>query len=267
MNVLSLFDGIGSGLLALKNIGIKIDNYFSSEINKDSIKVANYNHPEIIQLGDINNWENWDIPKIDLLLAGSPCQGFSKAGKGLNFNDERSKLFFKFVEILESLNPKNYLLENNSMKEEYQNIITTSLQKTRIVNLYPINSSLLTTQNRKRLYWTDLNVSEIFDKRLKLNSIIGDYEGIWVYPRGFNKGGVQKYKNKCPTITTSNWEHNFLIQLKNGNKRKFTAEECEKIQTLPVGYTSILSNNKRIKAIGNGWTISVISHIFESLKG
>lgn len=131
--VLSLFDGISCGRIALERAGINVEKYYASEIDKYAIKVSQDNWNDIIQLGDINNWKQWDIDwsKIDLLIGGSPCQGFSFAGKQLNFNDERSKLFFTFVDILnhiKKLNPNvKFLLENVKMKKEWQDIITESL--------------------------------------------------------------------------------------------------------------------------------------------
>ena len=261
MNVLSLFDGISCGQIALNRANIKYDNYFASEINKDAIKVSQTNYPSTIQLGDVSIIKGDDLPKINLLIGGSPCQGFSFAGKGLNFEDPRSKLFFEYVRLLKETNPKYFLLENNRMKKEYQNIISNYLG----VEPIKINSSLLSAQNRERLYWTNIPVTIPTDRNIMLKDIVGEYDGIWVYPRGYNKGGVQSYKGKSPTITTSSWEHNFFIS-KNGEKFPFTVEICEKLQTLPIGYTSVLSKSKAIKHIGNGWTVDVISHILSYIE-
>jgi DNA-cytosine methyltransferase len=169
MNVLSLFDGIACGLVALKRIGIQVDNYYASEIDKHAIKVAIKNHPEIIELGDVRNWREWNLPKIDLLIGGSPCQGFSFAGKQLNFEDERSKLFFDYVDILNELKPTYFLLENVMMKKEYEDVITQEL------GVYPIsiNSSLVSAQERKRIYWTNIDVKgKSKDKNIFLKDII-----------------------------------------------------------------------------------------------
>jgi site-specific DNA-cytosine methylase len=262
MNVLSLFDGISCGQIALNRVDIKYENYFASEIDKHAIKVTQHNYPETIQLGDVTQIKGSNLPKIDLLIGGSPCQGFSFAGKQLNFNDPRSKLFFEFIRLKNELQPKYFLLENNRMKKEYQDIISeyTGVQPIKI------NSSLVSAQNRERLYWTNIpNVTIPDDRNIFLKDLVGDYDGIWVYPRGYNKGGLQQYKGKSPTITTSSWEHNFFI-VKGGEKHSFTREICEKLQTLPVGYTEPLSNSKAIKHIGNGWTVDVISHIFKNIK-
>jgi len=261
MNVLSLFDGISCGQIALNRAGIKYDNYFASEIDKHAIKVTQHNYPNTIQLGDVTQIKSEDLPKIDLLIGGSPCQGFSFAGKQLNFDDPRSKLFFEYVRLLKECKPQFWFLENNKMKKEYQNVISEYL----CIEPIKINSSLVSAQNRERLYWTNIpNVTQPEDKNIMLKDIIGDYDGIWVYPRGYNKGGVQKYKGKSPTITTGMWEHNFFIY-RNNTKESFTVEICEQLQTLPKGYTEGLSKHKSIKALGNGWTVDVIAHIFKGL--
>jgi len=168
MIVLSLFDGISCGMVALKRAGIKVDKYYSSEIDKYSIAISKKNHPEIIHLGDINNWKTWKIEKPDLIIGGSPCQGFSFAGKGLNFNDYRSKLFFVFIDILKKYNPKYFLLENVVMNKKYENIITDYIG----VNPICLNSALVSAQNRNRLYWFNWNISDIKDKGKYLKDIL-----------------------------------------------------------------------------------------------
>lgn len=169
MNVLSLFDGIGGAKEALKRIGIKIDNYYASEIDKYAISIANKNHPDIIQLGDVEKFEFWNLPKIDLMIFGSPCQGFSFAGKGLNFKDPRSKLFFTAYSALQAFKPKYFLMENVVMKKEYQDIISQYLNVEPIM----INSALVSAQNRKRLYWTNIpNITQPIDLKIKLKDIL-----------------------------------------------------------------------------------------------
>jgi len=127
MNVLSLFDGISCGQIALNRAGIKYDNYYSSEVDKSAIKVTQQNYPNTIQLGDITEIKGSDLPQIDLLFGGSPCQGFSRVGKQLNFDDPRSKLFFEFVRLLKETNAKYFLLENVVMKQEWQDVISEYL--------------------------------------------------------------------------------------------------------------------------------------------
>jgi DNA (cytosine-5)-methyltransferase 3A len=123
-NVLSLFDGISCGQIALNRAGIKYGNYYASEIDKHAIKVTQHNYPNTIQLGDVTKVKGNELPQVALLMGGSPCQGFSFAGKGLNFEDPRSKLFFEYVRLLKETKPKYFLLENVRMKQECQDVIT-----------------------------------------------------------------------------------------------------------------------------------------------
>jgi len=152
MNVLSLFDGMSCGQIALERARIKVDKYFASEIDKYAIKVTQHNYPDTIQLGDVTKVKGKDLPKIDLLIGGSPCQGFSFAGKQLAFDDPRSKLFFEFVRLKNECNPTYFMLENVKMKREFELIIS------RYVDVAPIeiNSALVSAQNRTRLYWTNI---------------------------------------------------------------------------------------------------------------
>lgn len=169
MNVLSLFDGMSCGRVALERAEIHVTNYYASEIDKYAQVVSTRNYPDIIRLGDVTGWQEWDLPKIDLLIAGSPCQGFSNAGKGLNFNDPRSKLFFVFVDILKSVQPKYFLLENVNMKKAWIDIISGYIGVQPIL----INSALVSAQNRERLYWTNIpNIKQPQDKGIVLADII-----------------------------------------------------------------------------------------------
>ena len=270
--VLSLFDGMSAGRIALERAGLPVKAYYASEVDKHAIKVSKANWNDVIQIGDVTkvvykdgvlHTENGDfnVGEIDLVIGGSPCQGFSFSGNQLNFNDERSVLFFEYLRLLDSTKPKYFLLENVSMKQEYQDIISRYLG----VSPITINSSLVSAQNRKRLYWTNIpNIVQPLDKQITLESICGTNNGVWVYPRGFNKGGIQNYKGKSPCITTSSWQHNFMLALPDGSTRKFTPEEVEQFQTIPIGYTSSVSDSQRYKMLGNGWTVDVIVHI---LKG
>lgn len=174
MNILSLFDGISCGRVALERANIRVGKYYASEIDKYATQISNKNYPDIIRLGDINQWRSWaiDWQSIDLVLAGSPCQGFSFAGKQLAFDDPRSKLFFVFVDILNhirAVNPKvKFLLENVRMKKACQQIITDTLG----VDSMLINSSLVSAQDRKRLYWFNWNAEQPEDKGILLKDII-----------------------------------------------------------------------------------------------
>ncbi len=172
MNVLSLFDGMSCGQIALNRAGIPYEKYYASEIDKHAIKVAQHNYPDTIQLGSVIDIKGTELPKIDLLIGGSPCQGFSFAGKQLNFEDPRSKLFFEFVRLLRECKPKYFLLENVKMKKEYQDVITEHLG----VEPIEINSALLSAQNRKRLYWTNIpGVTIPKDKGILLKDIVHEY--------------------------------------------------------------------------------------------
>jgi DNA-cytosine methyltransferase len=172
MNVLSLFDGMSCGQIALNRAGVKYDAYFASEVDKYAIKVAQANYPDTVQIGDVTQVDHTRLPfgGIDLLMGGSPCQGFSFAGKQLNFDDPRSKLFFEFVRLKDELKPKYFLMENVPMKQESQDIISEYLG----VKPVMINSSLFSAQNRKRLYWTNIpfDTMPTADKGIVLQDIL-----------------------------------------------------------------------------------------------
>ena len=173
MNILSLFDGMSCGQIALNRAGIKYNQYFASEIDKHAIKVTQHNYPSTIQLGDVCAVKGYTLPQIDLLLGGSPCQGFSIAGTGLNFEDPRSKLFFEYVRILNELRETNpdvrFLLENVRMKKEWQDVISEALG---VQPIY-INSAIVSAQTRKRLYWTNIEgVTQPVDKGLLLKDVL-----------------------------------------------------------------------------------------------
>jgi len=201
MNVLSLFDGMSCGQIALDKLGIKVDNYFASEIDKHAIKVALKNYPKTRHVGSVEFVNGSNFPKIDLLIGGSPCQGFSFAGKQLNFEDPRSKLFFEFVRVLKETKPKYFFLENVKMKKEYQNIISEYLGCEPVI----INSSLVSAQNRVRLYWTNIpNITQPSDKGVLVKDItlddsdkIGAMRGRYIVD-----GKRQDYKMKTAGMTT-----------------------------------------------------------------
>lgn len=182
LNVLSLFDGMSCGQLALTKAGVEYGKYYAAEIDKFAIAVTARGFPNTIQLGDVTKVKGQDMESIDLIIGGSPCQGFSFAGKQLNFEDERSKLFFEFVRLKNELNPKYFLLENVRMRKEFQDIITSYLGVEPVL----INSSLFSAQNRERLYWTNIPFSkEIEDKGIVLSDITeGDEVVIGAAMRG-----------------------------------------------------------------------------------
>jgi len=283
LNVLSLFDGMACGLQALKQSGIQVRNYYASEKDKYAIQIAMKNHSDIIQLGDVNNWKKWDLPKIDLLIGGSPCQGFSFAGKQLNFKDERSKLFFIYADVLKVLKPKYFLLENVRMKKEYQDVITEHLN----VEFIEINSSLVSAQNRNRLYWVNIPIKELpEDKGILLKDVVFDNKALKRRDLLLSEKAME-YMNRRTKDGRTHWDfkhHSDVRERKSAAVvanffkgvpynvlkdwdcvRYFDPIECERLQTLPDNYTKGVSNTQRYKMIGNGWTVSVIEHIFNHL--
>lgn len=170
MIVLSLFDGISCGQLALERAGIKVDKYLASEINKHSITIAQKNYPNTIQLGDVRKIKTKNVPEIDLLIAGSPCQSFSNAGDRTGFKG-KSGMFWQFIRVLKETKPTYFLFENVKMKKEWSDIITKQLK----VNPIEIDSALVSAQQRKRLYWTNIPIQdlEIKDKKIYLKDILG----------------------------------------------------------------------------------------------
>ena len=260
MNVLSLFDGMSCGRIALERAGVSVTNYFASEIDKHAIKVAMHNYPDTQQLGDVTKWREWDLPKIDLLIGGSPCQGFSFAGKQLAFDDPRSKLFFEFVECLKHFKPKHFLLENVRMKKEPLQVITDILG----VEPIRINSNLVSAQNRDRYYWTNIpNVTQPVDREIYLKDILQpDVEQkyfLTASQRSWLAKNLEyqlskKYSaidpDKAITLVArmyANWTGNFILTRHRGNNpggflfdlRKCTPIECERLQTVPQ-YSKLL---------------------------
>ncbi len=348
MNVLSLFDGISCGQVALERVGIKVDNFFASETDPYPIEVTQKNYPNTIQLGDVLKIKGKDLPQIDLIMGGSPCQGFSFAGKQLNFEDPRSKLFFEFVRLVKECKPKYFLLENVKMKQEFKDIISEQLGVKPVL----INSCLVSGQNRKRLYWTNIpGITQPEDKGIvwgdvrehgvnaqnyyyteramqwlarhsrlknKILSVHNDKDkmqmieashfkkyssqrffGIVDVPEdqqvvaamrgrylvnGKRKDGQQKvagltqqyiefrYDGKTNALTTVS-KDNVVVPFTLPNRvpvsdfffRYITPLECERLQTLPDNYTDCVSNTRRYHALGNGWTVDVIAHIFKGI--
>ena len=329
MNVLSLFDGMSCGQLALQRAGIQVENYYAAEIDKYAIKVTQANFPGTVQLGDVTAIDPDSLPDIDLLIGGSPCQGFSFAGKQLNFDDPRSKLFWEYVRLLNALKPKYFLLENVKMKKESMDVITEALG----VEPVAINSRLFSAQNRPRIYWTNIPFDvPTQDKGVVLRDILEPEVEEKYYAgkklRESYMGGNQlnpKYKSQCNTIYPTDGKfatlcagtHGYsfgyvpapspdglilvgdagisdkysyvnrvyhpdgkgpsLVSSDGGHLqpkisdntttyRKLTPLECERLQTVPEGYTDKgISDTQRYKMLGNGWTVDVVSHIFQGL--
>ena len=310
LNVLSLFDGISTGRLALEKAGVQVDKYYACEIDENAIFISKKNYPDIIQLGDVKNVNVSKLPKIDLLIGGSPCQGFSRAGKCLNFDDPRSALFFEYVRILNDIKKINpdvlFLLENVKMKNEWKDIITKYLE----VEPIEINSKLVSAQHRERLYWSNIpGVTQPEDKNISLIDILEDtpvnrninsgvvfdstispaskelvkvVNGEVRVSQAVKKGYIVAHNGDGVNLafpgsksrrgrvikgksSTLDCVCNICV-LHNGNIRRFSITELEKLQTLPVGYTAGISLSARRKAIGNGWTTDVITHIFKGLS-
>jgi DNA (cytosine-5)-methyltransferase 3A len=299
MNVLSLFDGISCGQIALERAGIKVDKYFASEIKKQAIKVTMEHYPTTIQIGDVTKVYfregvlytengNFDVGKIDLLIGGSPCQNFSLARAtdrmeidGLE--GEKSKLFYEYLRLKKEINPKYFLLENVKMKKESEQQLNQYLE----VEGIHINSSLVSYQNRPRIYWTNIpgvvapNDKEInfqdfkdtdfeYCKQFKLKDTKSRRK-YWHEGKGNNSatGGCANvtYAKKIKTLTRKQDRspNSGLVEF-DGFARFLTRKEIEQAQTLPVGYTDILSYNQMQDVCGDGWTIDVIAHIFSFIK-
>ena len=293
-NILSCFDGISCGQEALNQVGITFENYYASEIDKIPIKVTQQNHSKTIQLGDISDWKSWELENIDLIMGGSPCQGFSSIGKGLNFDDPRSKLFFTFVEIIKHFKPKYFLLENVNMKSEWRDIITDLMGVEPIL----INSNLVSAQNRPRWYWCNWTVTLPAHTGVKLSSILesdtnwmpAHIVGRKLHPITGKRDDynpaitatqclqVKKNPDKMGCLTTvskdaviSSLPHGRYVNaytalVKGRDWRDLTSIECERLQGLSDNYTSLASQSARRKMLGNGWNIPTIKHIFQQLK-
>ena len=314
LNVLSLFDWMSCWMLALEKCWIKVNRYFASEIDKYAIKVSQDNYKEIVHIWDIKNisfnkclsYNNWikitrcEITNIDLLIWWSPCQWFSRAWKWLNFEDNRSRLFFEYVRLLKEIKPKYFLLENVNMKKEWEDIITEILW----VEPIKINSSLFIPHDRPRTYWTNI----IIDKNIKQKKyILNDFlkaensETKYINDNLFNNLVLSKKENSLkirnatkkwflewvewncvdvsfPTSNSRRWRVkvnkiwclstslNQTIITKDLRIRYLSPNECELLQWIPEWYSDIVSNNQRYRMLWNGWTVDVIAYICYYIK-
>jgi len=275
ITVLSLFDGISCGQQALKELKISVAKYYASEIEQSAIAITKKNFPQTIHLGYVQDVKAKNLPKIDLIMAGSPCQGFSFNGKRLNFEDPRSKLFWEFVRVLKEckkVNPKiNFLLENVRMAKEHEQVITKALGVEPVI----INSKVLSAQSRIRLYWCNWEIPQPKDAGIVVDDILETpaYKG----KTGFkvDTGRTVNYNKvltildttkKHPCVMAQSMLHNHFPGIATGFKiyRDITITELETLQTLPKNYTKGVSLKNRIHGIGNGWTVTVIKHIFKS---
>lgn len=282
LTVLSLFDGISCGMVALQRAGIEIDKYIAYEIEHNAIEISRKNYPDIIRGGDVTKEDFTKYRgKVDLLIGGSPCQNLCSCGDKKGMDGAESKLFFDYVRALYETEAKWFLLENNAtMTKENQDIITE------IMGVEPIyiNSNLLTAQDRKRLYWTNIpGIEQPEDRGLTLKDIVQPVEEKREYEcykrmaakregtLAFKKAwaNVRTLDQKSRALTTSQAISNSgATNVKYSDTEYYilTPIECERLQTLPDNYTEGVSNTQRYKAVGNGWTAEVIAHIFKALR-
>lgn len=290
MNVLSLFDGISCGMVALERAGIKVDKYYASEIEPNAIKISQKNYPNIIRLGDVTKWKDWDIDwkSIDLLIGGSPCQSLSIVqSKTRQHLYGKSKLFFYFIDVLnhiKNFNPEvKFLFENvASMNNESETAISNCFNSKPIF----IDSADFSAQSRPRYYWTNIPVCMEYEKSKKvLRDIMEsnvDEKYFYNYPllnidMSKQVCATMDFKNheihkrifnpnfKCHTLTACKGGHHQKKVMDNNRARKLTPLEYERLQTLPDNYTDCVSNTARYTAIGNGWTVDVIAHILKGI--
>ena len=300
LNVLSLFDGISCTQAALQRSGVVINNYYASEVDKYAIQITNKNFPNTIQLGDVNNFSSWDLPKIDLIVAGFPCQAWSSAGKQKGLDDPRGQLAITTLEAWKYFNPRYFLFENvASMSKKNRQFMDDLFGVESIM----INSALVSAQNRKRLYWTNIPVNgQPMDENIALKDILEhgvvDRNKSYCIDANYFKGtNLNQYLKKCRrqvvfnysssgrgngvvedrfyesglkkshTITATGYtKRSFTGVYNNDNIRKLTPVECERLQTLPDNYTEGVSNTQRYKCLGNGFTVDVIAHILRGIK-
>lgn len=295
MNVLSLFDGISCAKIALDKLNIPITNYYASEIDKYAISVSKKNYPNIIHLGDIQSINVNDLPQIDLLIGGSPCQDLSNAKKGLGLKGSKSRLFYEYIRLYKELKPRYFLLEN--VKNKWGDLMSEIIGR----KFISINSSLFSAQSRPRYYWTNIDFpnfpkqhhGEVL-KNIKEENVDNKYfvnkDGLDKFimenidsKKTATKDGIIKLfdvpkniindherqrriyalNSKSPTILA----RADTTKILDGKKiRKLTPLECERLQKIPDNYTSSCSDAQRYKMVGNAFTVDVISHFLKGLK-
>ena len=298
MNVLSLFDGMSCGRIALERAGIKVDNYYSSEIDKYAIQVSDKNYPQDTKnrLGNVIDLTDEQLKEmeIDILIGGSPCQGFSMSGKmkgsstkcgkdivsleqyltlkkmGFEFEGQ-SYLFWEFKRIHNIVKPKYFFLENVRITKHWLPMFNEAMK----CEPYKINSNLLSAQNRERFYWTNIpNVTIPEDKNIMFCDIAENLEFRELKPFMFGYYGDKKRIDKTKTIkakkanccTTSKTHPNqYYLNEDRTKMRNISISEYEKLQTLPIDYTSGVIESARYKMVGNGWTVDIAAHIFKGI--
>lgn len=292
MKILSLFDGISCGMVALERAGVTVDRYVAYEIDENAIKVSKHNYPQIEHCGDVTKADFTQYKGFDLLIGGSPCTHWSIARGNAARETVASgigwELFSQYVRALKTAKPKYFLYENNaSMSDEIKECILKELGCKPML----IDSSDFSAQKRQRYYWTNIPVSEwtpsnvlfsdIMDEDFEKSRSIAQYKNTYKWSKdgmciSWDTSGKGYYsqasrarlpQQKWNTICANRAESKGNVWLGNDTIRLVTMSELEKLQTLPVGYTSCLkSKEKRGKGIGNGWTVDVIAHILKGLK-
>lgn len=276
MKVLSLFDGISCGYLALQRAGIPIDSYVAYEINKYAIQVSKKHHPDIIHKGDVFDADFTEYKGYDLIMGGSPCTNWSIARRDRNEGGINTglSLFNQYVKALDEVKPKYFLYENNfRIGKDVTNTITDSLGVQPIL----IDSALVSAQRRKRLYWTNIPTTLPEDKGIAVSDVISPDRKWrplekWVYGISYGRPRVDRMPTlsritKSGTVTTKD-NHPWCYYLNDDRTMfcNFTPLEYERLQTLPDNYTEGLSKAQRCKCIGNAWTVDVIAHILSGIK-
>lgn len=286
IKVLSLFDGISCGMVALERAGIGVEQYVAYEIDKCAIKISEKNYPQIKHCGDVTTADFTKYKGFDLLIGGSPCQDLCSMGSRKGLEGDKSKLFYEYLRALHEVHPKYFLLENNaSMTAENRNKIS------QLIGVEPIliDSAYFSAQRRKRLYWTNIPISpwseknificdimqnpaeksefEITEKVKKYCKIGGEYDNRKIQKNIRNKIKFPFEKSNTLGTCCGVPSNNTGLIIKQEHKfYNLTPIEAERLQTLPDNYTAGISNTQRYKCIGNGWTVDVIAHILSGLK-
>jgi site-specific DNA-cytosine methylase len=288
LRVLSLFDGMSCGRIALERAGIRVGKYFASEIDRPAIAISHKNYPDIARLGDVRGVaKEWPL-RVDLIMGGSPCQSFSTLGDGSGFGGE-SKLFWEFVRVLEAVKPRYYLLENVPMKKEWADVITNALGGGQPI---VVNSSVFSAQSRERMFWTNIPVpplperkpvhlGDILDKENWRRYIVtnkAELEFALNFREGFNRAIHGNPTGLCNTLVAriyASWAGPYLsVDHHTGELtqdwdraivRRITPLEAERLQTVPDHYTRGVSDRQAYRMLGNGWTVEVIAHILRGM--